>query len=55
MDQPDVVMDQVHRKARRARVEAINVHLFVPLARLCGRLLAIRGVKLYLDPRVSVR
>jgi len=48
---PEATLERIQREARRARVEAIGQYLLEPLARLCGRLLAIRGVKLYLDPR----
>jgi hypothetical protein len=50
---PAAALGRIQRAAQRTRVEAVTEHLFVPLAQLCGRLLAIRGVKLRLDPRVS--
>lgn len=50
---PAAVLERIQREAQRARTEAINDYMLVPLARLCGRLLAIRGVKLRLDPRAA--
>jgi hypothetical protein len=49
---PAAALGPIQREAQRARTEAFSRHLLAPLARLCGRLLAIRGAKRYLDPRV---
>ena len=51
VNDPEAVMDEVRRKARRARALAVRRYLLKPLARFCGNLLAVRGIKLYLDPR----
>src|SRR5262245_46647477 len=45
--------EAIERAARNARALALQKHLFVPLARLCGRLTAVRGVSLRLDPRLA--
>lgn len=47
------VREAVLRAALRARSEALSLHLVLPLARFCGRLLAIRGVRMRLDPRAA--
>jgi hypothetical protein len=47
-------MQRVRREANRQRALAVRTQLLMPLARFCGRLLAIRGVKLRLDPRATV-
>jgi hypothetical protein len=52
---PLAVTAQVRQEAQRARAQAVQRHFLAPLARLCGRLLAIRGVRLHLDPRPLVR
>ena len=51
---PQRVQEQILDEARRMRAEALKRTLFDPLAAFCGRLLAIRGVKLLLDPRQPV-
>jgi hypothetical protein len=48
---PQSVREQIERAARRMRAEALKRTLFEPLAAFCGRLLAVRGVRLLLDPR----
>jgi hypothetical protein len=50
---PAAVVAQVRRDARRARALAVHRYLIWPLARFCAMLLAIRGVKLQLDPRAA--
>ena len=50
---PAAALERIQREAQRARTEAVSRYLFEPLARFCGRLLAIRGAKLYLDPRAA--
>ena len=54
LDNPEAVMLQVSREASRSRALAVHQYIFAPLARFCGALLAIRGVKLRLDPRVTM-
>ena len=51
LEDPAAVMTHVRREASRARNLALDSYLLKPLANFCGRLLAIRGVKLRLDPR----
>ena len=51
---PSAMAQQVRLEAQRARALAAHRYILEPLARACGRLLAIRGVKLYLDPRPMV-
>jgi len=48
------VLSQIQLEASRARALAVHQYIFAPLARFCGALLAIRGVKLRLDPRVTM-
>ena len=48
---PQGMQEQILGEARRMRAEALSRALFEPLAAFCGRVLAIRGVKLRLDPR----
>ena len=48
---PQRVQEQILDAARRMRAEALKRTLFDPLAAFCARLLAIRGVRLRLDPR----
>ena len=48
---PQRVQEQILAEARRMRAVALKRTVFAPLAAFCGRLLAIRGVKLQLDPR----
>ena len=48
---PQSARQQIEREARRMRAQALKSALFEPLAAFCGRLLAIRGVRLRLDPR----
>jgi hypothetical protein len=50
---PATAHTQIQRAASRARVEAVYRHVIAPMARFCGRLTAIRGVRLQLDPRVA--
>jgi len=47
---PQRFQEQVELAARRMRAEALR-RAFFELADFCGRLLAVRGVKLLLDPR----
>jgi hypothetical protein len=51
---PQRVQEQILDEARRMRAEALKRSFFDPFAAFCGRLLAIRGVKLLLDPRQPV-
>jgi hypothetical protein len=51
---PAAVRAELHRAATRARDEAIYRHAIVPFARFCGRLLAVRGIRMQLDPRPLV-
>ena len=51
---PSEVLAQIQLEASRARALAVHQYIFAPLARFCGALLAIRGVKLRLDPRVTM-
>lgn len=51
---PQLAQEQIELEARRMRAEALKRTFFDPLAAFCGRLLAIRGVKLMLDPRRPV-
>ena len=51
---PRGVQDQIEFEARRMRAAALKRSLFDPLAAFCGRLLAIRGARLLLDPRQAV-
>jgi hypothetical protein len=48
---PQRVQEQILDEARRMRAEALQRAFFKPLAAFCGSLLAIRGVRLRLDPR----
>jgi len=48
---PQSVHERIEHQARRMRAEALKRAFFDPLAAFCGRLLAIRGVTLLLDPR----
>jgi len=48
---PQRVQEQIELEARRVRAQALKRTFFDPLAAFCGRLLAIRGVRLRLDPR----
>ncbi len=48
---PQLVTEQIELEARRMRARELKRVLFEPLAAFCARLLAIRGVKLLLDPR----
>jgi hypothetical protein len=50
---PSEVLAQIQREASRARALAVHQYILMPLAQFCGRLLAIRGAKLYLDPRAA--
>jgi hypothetical protein len=45
------VREQILDEARRMRAETLKRTIFDPFAAFCGRLLAIRGVRLWLDPR----
>jgi hypothetical protein len=45
--------EAIERAARHARALALQKHLFAPLARFCGRLTAVRGFRLRLDPRAA--
>jgi hypothetical protein len=51
---PQRAQEQILDEARRMRARALKRAFFEPLAAFCGRLLAIRGVKLLLDPRQPV-
>ena len=51
---PSAVIAQVQLEAQHERARAVHRYLIEPLARACGKLLAIRGVKVYLDPRPMV-
>jgi hypothetical protein len=51
---PQSVQERIQREARRSRAQALNRALFEPLAAFCGRLLAVRGIRLRLDPRQAV-
>lgn len=55
LNDPEEVMHRVRSEANRGRAQAMHNHLLMPLARFCGRLLAIPGVKARLDPRVAAR
>jgi hypothetical protein len=48
---PQLAQERIELVARRMRAEALKRAFFDPLAAFCARLLAIRGVKLLLDPR----
>ena len=50
---PSAAYAQIQRAAGRARAEALYRHVLEPLARFCGRLTAIRGVRMQLDPRIQ--
>jgi hypothetical protein len=50
---PMAAQARIQRAASRSRAEAVGGYVFVPLARFCARLVAVRGVKLWLDPRVA--
>jgi hypothetical protein len=52
---PSAVAAQVRLDASRARALAVHRYVLMPLARFCGELLAIRGVKLHLDPLATCR
>lgn len=45
------VREAIEREARRAQAIAVQEYLIEPLVRFCGRLTAVRGVRLQLDPR----
>jgi hypothetical protein len=49
------VREQIIAAARRAQAIAIQRYLLAPLMRFCGRLTALRGVRLQLDPRVAAQ
>jgi hypothetical protein len=51
---PAAVRAELHRAATRARTQALYQQVIVPLARLCGRLVAVRGMRMQLDPRQAV-
>jgi hypothetical protein len=51
---PRAVQDQIEFEARRMRSAALKAMFFDPLAAFCGRLLAIRGARLLIDPRRPV-
>jgi hypothetical protein len=51
---PAAVRAQVERAANRARAEAVYIHALVPFARFCGRLTAVRGIRVQLDPRPAL-
>lgn len=51
---PSAVTHEVRLEAQRARALAVQRYILAPITRLCGELLAIRGVKIYLDPRRMV-
>jgi acyl-[acyl carrier protein]--UDP-N-acetylglucosamine O-acyltransferase len=42
---------QIQRAASRGRAAAVHQYVIAPLARFCGQLSAVRGVRLQLDPR----
>jgi hypothetical protein len=46
------VREGIVRAARRAQATAVYEYLMKPLVLFCGRLSAVRGVRLQLDPRV---
>jgi hypothetical protein len=46
------VREGIEHAARRAQAIALHRYLIAPLVRFCGRLTAVRGVRLQLDPRV---
>ena len=48
---PQGVQDRIEFRARQMRAEALKRTFFRPFAAFCGRLLAIRGIRLRLDPR----
>jgi hypothetical protein len=50
---PSAAHAQVQRAASRARAEAVYRHVLAPLTRFCGRLTAIRGMRLQVDPRAQ--
>jgi len=47
--------EQIIAAAHRARAQAVQRHLLVPLARFCGKLVSIRGLRPLLDPRAAAR
>ena len=49
------VREQIAAAARRAQAFAMHRYLLQPLVRFCGRLIAVRGFRLRLDPRVVVQ
>jgi hypothetical protein len=51
---PQAVQERIELEARRMRAQALQSAVFEPLAAFCGRLLAIRGIRLRLDPRQAV-
>ena len=51
---PQAVQGQIELEARRMRTQALKSAVFEPLAAFCGWLLAIRGLRLRLDPRQAV-
>ena len=47
---PLAVLGRIQLQAQHARALAIHRYIVAPAARACGRLLAIRGIRLRLDP-----
>jgi hypothetical protein len=50
---PAAVRADLQRAASRARAIAMYQHGLMPLARFCGRLIAVRGLRMQLDPRLA--
>ena len=48
---PQAIQQSVELEARRMRSREMQRLVFDPLFAFCARLLAVRGVKLLLDPR----
>jgi hypothetical protein len=45
--------EQIIATAHSLRAQAMQRHLLLPLARFCGKLVAVRGLKMWLDPRAA--
>jgi hypothetical protein len=53
LSNPSEVHAQIQRAASRDRADAAHRYVIGPVVRFCGQLIAIRGVRLQLDPRVG--
>jgi len=48
---PEAVRAQVQRAASHARSHAVYHYAIAPLVRFCGSVIAVRGIRMQLDPR----